>query len=318
MNSNTDIIELISNFGNRMRCYALDIFKNGNIVEIERLINHYPELLYHQYTKNEYWHELSWDFVYESCVSNYQNPEELILSRLNLLNKLNYTPTGMFRERLIATFNPIIISHYIELFENDTAKKHTDANGKIYSSLLSLAKTFIGMHYNEDSNKNDIKKVILLLTFNASTEELNKKDRYGFISEGLLNCKVFTANPVIIFELISKGMRLDVLVESRNDLALEYASLTGQKDKIKPHSEFDESCIEIQLIQNLFFNLAKDFKFSPSNYKKNIGNQLRMLENIMPLILRQKICAEVEIERILNFLNIDVLSSVYYDKNNHD
>tara|TARA_B100000700_G_scaffold264816_1_gene302792 strand:- start:10272 stop:11198 length:927 start_codon:yes stop_codon:yes gene_type:complete len=308
MNNQYDTLSILSNYSLKVVDYATDVITEGNQFEIDRLFKYYPELLYHQYNKGGYWNDFAWNYVYEYINQESDFKNDILLSRLRNLKKLNYVPSGMFRERLMAQSikEPFILEEYIKLFENDTTKVYKDINNNSYSSLLEL---FLCFSDNFEDNKKNNKKLISMLVKN-STFEINKENKYGsYTVERLLSNSVFLDNPIILFRLIDKGMKLKCDVESRNKLAVEYFKNNGMKEKVKKHSFFNEDdCIVLPLIQSLLFDYGRDNK----NYSEYSNKKIKVLNELIKIVRKGYPELEEENKKILSTLNINALNDIYY------
>lgn len=318
MYQNQDTLSLLSNIASKLRLYATAVIKEGTEQEILRLLTHYPELLYHQYNELGYWNDFAWnflykitnkkkqysnDFLYEIEDNESQLSDNILISRIKILKKLNYIPSGMFRERLMASNNILLIKEYIKLFENDTSKKYVLPNGEEFSSLINLFTTF-----NKEEKK-DNKKIMSMLIANV-TDKINEKDKYGFAVQNILVNTVFVNNPVMVFVLIEKGMSLNVVIEDRNKIAIEYIKSINKEKEIKPHSIFkNQECVELPLIQSWLFSFAKDQIY----YNGIHNNELKLFKKLLPRIRKERPELEKENESILKYLNIDSLNDVYFN-----
>ena len=318
MYQNQDTLSLLSNFSSKLRLYATAVIKEGTEQEILRLLTHYPELLYHQYNELGYWNDFAWnflykitnkkkqysnDFLYEIEDNESQLSDNILISRIKILKKLNYIPSGMFRERLMASNNILLIKEYIKLFENDTSKKYVLPNGEEFSSLINLFTTF-----NKEEKK-DNKKIMSMLIANV-TDKINEKDKYGFAVQNILVNTVFVNNPVMVFVLIEKGMSLNVVIEDRNKIAIEYIKSINKEKEIKPHSTFkNQDCVKLPLIQSWLFNFAKDHIY----YNHIDSNKLKLFKKLLPKMRKERPELEKENESILKYLNIDSLNDVYFN-----
>ena len=257
-------IAFLSSLPDRLYGYAIDLAQNKEtLIHLMIFLKQFPEILDYQYVDGKgHWHDTAWDIV-NGC-----DPIKLLTE----LHEINYKPSLMFRERIIARADISLLKHYLALYEPDTAQPYVISHSLSNCSLVnrfagsSILNLWITLSDILSCSMDDKRRISVELFSKASKNVLNGSYDKNDLIAGLYASNFFASQVLLVANFLSGGIDLGGVYQCRGRSVIDFAQLygldIGDSETIIGDEKLPHQYVTLSLHDHIYFKLCDDLKLS--------------------------------------------------------